>query len=286
MQGLDTLFFKRLFMKLSHLSIGALISISAIAAVAQTKPAEPDYTLAFNAAVTTDYRYRGISQSRLKPAVSAGADFAHKSGLYAGVWGSTIKWIKDDGIKAGVGSAGSDLELDIYGGYKGNVTKDIGFDVGLLQYVYPSNSYKKITGASANTTELYGALTMGPVTAKYSHSVSNLFGFAGTGVNSKGSGYLDVTANFDLGNGWSVSPHIGHQKVKNFSLASYTDYSVAVNKDLGNGFVITGAVVGADSGKDAAGVPIYSAPDSAGFASAASKNNARTGLVFGVKYNF
>jgi uncharacterized protein (TIGR02001 family) len=273
-------------MKLSRISIATLLSIAAFASLAQTKPAEPDYTLAFNAAVTTDYRYRGISQSRLKPAVSAGADFTHKSGVYLGAWASTIKWIKDDGRKAKVNSGNANLELDLYGGYKGSLTSDVGYDVGVLAYIYPGNKYKNVSGANANTTELYAGLSYGPVTAKYSHSVSNLFGFAAPGVKSKNSGYFDLSGNFDLGNGWSVSPHVGHQSVKNFSAASYTDYSVGLSKDLGNGLVINGAIVGTDAGKDATGTPIYAAPDSSGAASAASKNNGKTGLVIGLKYNF
>jgi hypothetical protein len=40
--------------------------------------AEPDYTLSCNIGVTTDYRFRGISQTSFKPALQAGADFAHK----------------------------------------------------------------------------------------------------------------------------------------------------------------------------------------------------------------
>ena len=62
------------------------------AAFAQTKAPEPDYTLSFNVGAVTDYRYRGISQSRLDPALQGGADFAHKSGFYVGTWASTIKW--------------------------------------------------------------------------------------------------------------------------------------------------------------------------------------------------
>ncbi|NJS36102.1 MAG: hypothetical protein HC765_06135 [Brachymonas sp.] len=272
-------------MKLSHISLATVLLLAASAAFAQAKPAEPDYSLSFNVGATTDYRFRGLSQSRLKPAVFGGMDFAHKSGFYLGAWGSTIKWIKDDGLKAAVNSGSSNVEIDLYGGYKGSINKDVGFDVGLLQYIYPGNKYKNISGSKADTTEIYGALTIGPVTAKYSHSLSNLFGFAAPGVNSKGSSYLDLTANFDLGGGWSVAPHIGHQKVKNFSVASYTDYSLAVNKDLGNGLVLTGALVGTDAGKTA-GIPNYPAPDSTGAASVASKDNGRDGIVLSIKYNF
>jgi uncharacterized protein (TIGR02001 family) len=287
-------------MKLSKISTAALLALMASGAFAQAKAPEPDYTLSFNVGAVTDYRYRGISQTRFKPAVQGGLDFVHKNGFYAGVWGSNIQWIKDagriatsSGTPTDVGSA--NLEVDLYGGYKGSINKDLGFDVGLLHYWYPSNKFNNLTAFNgwstpkADTTEIYGALTFGPVTAKYSHSVTTLFGNAA----SKGSGYLDLTANFDLGNGWSVSPHIGSQRVAGTpapgfpnSNFSYTDYSVAVSKDFGNGFVGTASVVGTNAKKNAGGVPFYAAPDSAGLASNSSKNLGRSGLVVGVKYNF
>lgn len=229
------------------------------AASAQTKAPEPDYTLSYNVGVTTDYRYRGISQSRLKPALQGGVDFAHKNGVYVGAWASTIHWIKDAG-------GDGNVELDLYGGYKGSAG-DLSYDVGVLAYQYPSNKLP----VSANTTEVYGALTYGPVTAKYSHSVSNLFGFA----DSKNSGYLDVSATFDLGGGYSVAPHIGHQKVSGSGngVFSYTDYSVAVTKDFGNGLAASATVVATDADK-----ALYVTP--------AGKFTGRTGLVLGLKYSF
>jgi len=174
-----------------------------------------DTSVAFNAGVVTDYRYRGISQTRLKPALQGGVDYT-AGAFYLGAWGSTIKWIKD-------GGGGADVELDIYGGVKGEIAKDLGYDIGLLTYQYPSNGLNP----SANTLEIYGAVTAGPVTAKYSHSTTNLFGFA----KSKGSGYLDISATFDLG-GFAVTPHVGRQTVKNNGGFSYTDYSVAISKEI------------------------------------------------------
>ena len=87
------------------------------AAFAQTKAPEPDYTLAYNVGVVTDYRFRGISQSRLKPALQGGIDFTHKSGFYLGFWGSTIRILKD--VPGGNGP----VELDFFGGYRGNFTE-------------------------------------------------------------------------------------------------------------------------------------------------------------------
>ena len=246
----------------SKLAIAAAVVIVSGTALAQTKAPEPDYTLSYNVGAVTEYRYRGISQSRLKPALQGGVDYAHKSGFYLGAWASTIKWIKDAGATDG------SVELDLYGGYKGEIAKDVGFDVGYLRYEYVGNKLGNVPGAAnANTDELYGAVTYGPVTAKYSHSVSNLFGF----VNSKNSGYLDLNATFDLGNGFSVVPHVGHQKVKNTSVASYTDYSVTLNKDFGNGVSASAAIVGTDT-------KVYVSPS--------GKNLGRDGLVLGVKYSF
>ena len=246
------------FSSFSKLAIAAAVVIVSGNALAQAKAPEPDYTLSFNAGAVTDYRYRGISQSRLNPALQGGVDFAHKNGFCLGAWGSTIKWIKD--IPGGDAS----VEVDLYGGYKGTVG-DIGYDVGVLTYQYPSNNLNP----SANTTEIYGAVTAGPATLKYSHATSNLFGFA----NSKNSYYLDLSAGFDLGDGWSVTPHIGYQSVKNNSAFSYTDYSVTVGKDLGNGLSASAALVGTDADK-----ALYVTP--------AGKFTGRTALVLGIKYSF
>ena len=247
-------------MKLTSRSLITLAAMLAgAAAVAQTKAPEPDYTLAYNISATTDYRYRGISQTRLKPTLQGGADFSHKSGLYLGAWGSGIKWIKDAGGDANV-------ELDFYGGYKGTAGS-VGYDLGVLTYQYPSNKLNP----SANTTELYAAGTMGPATLKYSHSVTNLFGFA----NSKNSGYLDLSASFDLGSGWSVAPHVGRQRVANNSIFSYTDYSVTVNKDI-DGLVLSAAVVGTNAEEAA-----YTTTAAAG-----TKFLGKNGVVLSVKKNF
>ena len=233
-------------------AIGSLASVPALVQAQES-------TLSYNVGVVSDYRYRGISQSRLQPALQGGIDYADKSGFYVGAWGSTIKWIKDAGGDAPV-------ELDLYGGYKATVG-DVTYDLGFLRYEYPSN---KLT-PNANTNEFYGALTYGVYTAKYSHAVSNLFGFAG----SKNSGYLDLSAAFDLGDGYTLTPHVGHQTVKGAGngVYSYTDYALTLGKDLGNGLSATGAVIGTDA-------------KSGSYVSPSGKDLGKAGLVVGLKYTF
>ncbi len=186
--------------------------------VAQAEEAA-EHAFSFNAAVVSDYRYRGVSQTRLKPALQGGADYTHNpSGFYAGTWLSTIKWVKDAG-------GDSDVEVDVYGGKRGEFGGGIAYDVGVLGYIYPSNELNP----SANTAEIYGQLGYGPAYIKYSHSVTNLFGFA----DSKNSGYVDVGANLELTTGLVLNLHAGRQMVKNNSAFSYTDWKVGVTKDFG-----------------------------------------------------
>jgi uncharacterized protein (TIGR02001 family) len=250
---------------LSTLALASLLACSAVSAqttapAAEVKAPEPDFTLSYNVGATTDYRYRGISQSRLKPAVQGGVDFAHKSGVYLGAWASSIQWIKDAG-------GDGNVELDLYGGYKGEIAKDVSYDVGVLTYNYPSNKL----AVSADTTELYGALTYGPVTAKYSHAVTNTFGFA----SSKNSSYLEVAASYEVAKGLSLAPHIGYQKISGSGngVYSYTDYSLTATYDYGNGLAVSAAVIGTDAGK-----ALYVTP--------AGKFTGKTGLVVGLKYSF
>jgi uncharacterized protein (TIGR02001 family) len=228
-------------------------------AFAQAAPAEPESTLSFNAGAVNEYRYRGISQSRFDAALQGGADYADKSGVYVGIWGSSIKWIKDSGGK-------SNAEVDYYGGYKFSVG-EVAYDIGFLHYEYSGNGL----AVSANTNELYGAVTMGPATLKYSQSTGNLFGFA----NSKGSSYVDLTANFDLGDGYTFTPHLGYQSVKGAgnSIYSYTDAALTLGKDLGNGLSASAAIIGTNA-------------KTGSYVSPSGKQLGKSGLVIGLKYTF
>lgn len=249
----------------------SLLAAAALAA-ATALPAPAFADLAFNVGAVSDYRYRGISQTRLKPALQGGLDFT-SGGLYLGAWASTIKWIDD-----AYGDA--KLEIDLYGGYKGEIAKDVGYDVGLLAYNYPGASTAQWDAAykNPNTSELYGALTMGPVTAKASYALTNLFGNYnfGTGQNSKGSYYLDLSASFDVGSGVLLAPHLGYQKVKDIPNASYTDVSLTLSKDF-NGIVPSIAIVATDADKN------FYVP---GGAANSTKFLGKTALVVGLKYNF
>ena len=229
--------------------------------------------LAFNVGVFSDYRYRGISQTRFKPAAQAGVDFS-AGGLYLGAWASTIKWVKD-------AEGDAQVEVDLYGGYKGELIKDtLSYDVGVLQYLYASAKTPRWNAVykDPNTTEIYGALTYGPATLKVSYALSNLFGNYDFAANkgSKNSTYVDLSASFDVGGGVLLAPHVGYQKVLHIANASYTDYSLTLSKDF-SGLVPSIAIVGTDANKT------FYVP---GVAANSSKFLGKSGVVVGIKYNF
>lgn len=96
------------------------------AAEASNISADAGFELSANVALVTDYRLRGVSRSGGELAIQGGFDVAHSSGLYVGTWGSSLE---ED---LGYGST----ELDIYGGWSGDLSEGISADIGLLYYAY------------------------------------------------------------------------------------------------------------------------------------------------------
>ena len=81
----------------------------------------------------SDYAYRGWSQTDERPALQGGFDYAHDSGLYAGVWGSNVSWRPD--ASPNVSNSPSSTLRRLQG-----TVGAIGYDVGLLQYYYPGST--------------------------------------------------------------------------------------------------------------------------------------------------
>jgi uncharacterized protein (TIGR02001 family) len=110
-----------------------LIRFSVVAALFATSIfANEDSTginVSANMSLTSNYVWRGMTQTKDSPAIQGGVDLEYK-GLYAGVWGSNVDFGVNDN---------NSLELDIYGGYAGEVA-GIGYDVGYIQYAYPNKS--------------------------------------------------------------------------------------------------------------------------------------------------
>ena len=174
-----------------------------------------------NVTLTTDYRFRGYSQTTSDPAVQGGFDYSHESGFYAGIWGSNVEF------------AGS-LELDYYAGYAGDVTEGLGFDVGVIYYDYPGGD---LGGVDPEFTEVYGGLSgdVGPVSLSGTISYSNDY----YGESGK-SFYYDLGGSFGLPQEFTLSAHYGYQTIDdgavtkagffNSNTDSYADWSVGVSR--------------------------------------------------------
>jgi uncharacterized protein (TIGR02001 family) len=218
------------------------------AAFAQTKAPEPDWTVTGNASLISDYRFRGFTQTDFGPALQGGIDVAHKSGFYAGNWNSNVLNTLFNGAS---------LEMDFYGGYKGEFS-GVGYDLGAIYYYYP-RSGKLFPGAvKVDNKEIYAGLSYGPFSGKLFYSIGDYFKTAalvGAPNSTKGTTYLDLAYSQDF-SGWIVGAHYGLLNLKNNAQAGITDaqgaalgkrvgdYKLSVGRDIGAGFVVTGAVVG------------------------------------------
>lgn len=89
---------------------------------------ESGFTLSANVALASEYRFRGVDLSGGDIAIQGGLDLTHSSGFYVGTWASNLD---DDTVGFG------DVELDIYGGFSGDLGEGVSFDVGAIAYLYP-----------------------------------------------------------------------------------------------------------------------------------------------------
>ncbi len=213
------------------------LSIALLAAA----PVWASAQLTGNVSLTTNYKFRGQDQDTskvkaVKPAIQGGFDYTFgESGFYLGNWNSSVDWLP-----------GKSIEMDFYGGYKFKAG-GMDLDVGALTYVYPGNT-------TGNTTELYGAATYGPVTAKYSHTVSkDYFGWAGaktSGNRGRNTGYLNVAFAQEVAPNTTFKAAVGYTRfasdIKDLGVPNYVDYSVGGAYDFGSGLSLSAAVAGAN----------------------------------------
>jgi uncharacterized protein (TIGR02001 family) len=197
----------------------------------------PEYTLVPKISVFSEYEYRGISQTSEKPAVQFNLDYTHTSGFYLGTFISNISWLKDY-KKAGAVQDSSPAEVDLFGGYKFEVAKDLTLDLGYLHYEY--SGMKPLPGLpKANTDEIYIGATYGVLNVKYSYGISDIFATPG----SKGSSYLELNYSQEVAPKLTLNGTVAQQKYKgtfagvdNNKEFTYTVYKFGPTYDLGDGW--------------------------------------------------
>jgi uncharacterized protein (TIGR02001 family) len=178
-----------------------------------------------NLGLTTDYRFRGISQTQNGLAIQGGVDYAHASGFYVGNWNSSVS--------SELFNRGSGIESDLYAGFKKEVAKGVTLDIGTMNYFYSKSSNPN--GPAFTTNELYAGVTYGPVTGKISYALSNYFGLA----NSDGTVYYQADVNYPLAKDIVGNFHIGRTDIKNHNDLDYTDIKVGATYNL-SGWMVGG----------------------------------------------
>ena len=187
---------------------GGLLACTSIAVAAEQSP------FSANVALTTDYVWRGASQSAEDPAIQGGFDFNHSSGFYAGVWGSNVDF-EDQTVD------GAQMELDVYGGY-GWQAAGIDWDAGVIRYLYPGAS----SSLDLDFTEVYIGGSYKNFSVKYSYADEYT-------ASSKSAYYVEGAVDFELGQGFGLGLHIGKSDGDHFSGGTdYIDYKVAVSKEV------------------------------------------------------
>ena len=243
----------------------ATLAVFAAPGFAQSAaPAAPEaaplaeHTLTGNLGLFSNYRFRGIDQTFGKPALQGGFDYAHSSGFYAGNWNSNVS--------SGAGFPDGNIEMDFYGGYKASFG-DFGLDVGGIMYYYPGSEAKvlgvKADSGAVSNKELYIGASWKFISLKYSYSLDDYFSLRGwdatgtsTGKSTKGTSYLDLSANYDLGDGWGINAHIGSLNLKNGYKGDYTDWKLGVSKDIG-GWVLAASYIDTNAAGNCSGASSY-----------------------------
>lgn len=229
------------------------------------------HTLTANVGLFSEYRFRGIAQTAFRPAIQGGFDYSHSSGFYAGNWNSNVD--------PSAGYPDGNIEMDFYGGYK-LALGDFGLDLGGIVYYYPGSSVNggKNNGDTVTNKEVYLGASWKFLSAKLYYSVDDYFSARGTdstgastGKSTAGTYYADVSANFDLGNGWGVNGHVGYTDVNHVYNADYTDWKLGVTKDI-NGWVIGASYIGTDAKGGTTGVQPYRFAKTSGYTYDAGKD--------------
>ncbi len=178
--------------------------------------------LGANIGVTSNYLWRGVTQTDDGPAVQGGIDYSHQSGFYAGTWVSNIDWA----------AAGSGEEVDLYAGFAGEAGA-FSYDVGVLGYFYPSHD-------DSDFVELYGSIGVGPVTAGINYTVSSDVDDA-SGSNEafiEGDIYYYLSASHEVAESWTIGGTVGYYDFEDDGVAggdtSYAHYQLDISKNAGD----------------------------------------------------
>ena len=181
-----------------------------------------------NAAIVSEYRFRGVDLSGGDPAIQGGIDVALPAGFYVGTWGSSI-----DEDTVGFGHT----ELDIYGGWSTSLTDTAVFDVGVITYLYPNAGpgefdyieFYSSVGFGLGPAELAVGVAYAPEQDSLGDN-DNLYIYSDVGVGLPGTpvslaghiGYTDgflTFTNDSTAIDWSIGADVALGRILSFGIA-------------------------------------------------------------------
>lgn len=220
-----------------------LISVAAASALlsgATVANADSGWSASGNVALTTDYKFRGISQTDEDPAIQGGLDLEHESGFYIGTWASNV----DFG-----GNGFGTIELDVYAGFGSDIgDTDFSYDVGVLYYAYPGDDLEGDGPGEGDYVELYGSIGWKDLTVGFAYSDDYY-------LETDEFWYVYADYSFALPYDISLDLHVGYNALEEDGgfLSSdedgYTDFSVGLTKSFMD-LDFTIAAVGTDLDDD------------------------------------
>ncbi len=196
-------------MKMKKLALACGVAMLGLSSVAAAE-------VSTNIGVTSNYIWRGMTQSGNSTAFSGGLDWENASGFYAGTW---------------ISEAWTDYEMDLYGGYNGSFG-DIGYGVGLVYYTYTGDE-------DANFLELAlsGSFQMLSFGLDYTLS-SEVNDTTAAEQYIDGDMHYYIGASFDLPEDFSVGATVGQYAFEDDSVGGadfdFTYYKIDLTKSAGD----------------------------------------------------
>ena len=164
--------------------------------------------LSANVAMSSNYLWRGVTQSSDDAAISGGIDYAHSSGFYTGTWVSTASW-----------APGMSYELDLYGGYSADINDSMSYDVGFIYYAYPDE-----TTGDTNFSEIYGSFSFTDLTLGIALLTT------GEDADVADTIYASADYTLTLSNDAEIAFHLGSYS-GDWLTDDYIDYGASLSKD-------------------------------------------------------
>ncbi len=218
----------------NHCRLFAGLLLSALPLMANAEPEEETKSLSWNVAATSEYLFRGISQSDDQPALQAGFDYAFSNGVYAGAWSSTVDF-----------GNSTDAEIDTFIGWNHDLGETLNLDLQLIRYGYLGEP----AGVDYTYNEWIGILK---VSKTYSFTLGYSDNYINTGENSF---YYAAAGDWDLGSDYALHAGAGYTMLGG-PAKNYLDYSLGIKRKCGLftlGLMYTGTSNGArkNFGRDA-----------------------------------